>query len=293
MSILRSCTSALAAALEGAAPLWSADLFQFTLADGATNFYWSAWDGANGIVYDGNTYVSQNPWLTRSKWGVANTMQVPSLDVYLRAGNGEFNGAAQIKEQLHNGLFDGASMLLSRAYMTSPGDTSALGAIALFGGVVGSIAITGSKITLTCKGKNNLLDQYAPRNVYQIGCSHNFCDANCTLDAASFTAGYTVGSGASAIFIPWNGTAPSNSALYANGQITFTSGACSGQTRTIMNGNSSGLNLAYPLYEVPSTGDSFEAIQGCDKTLATCQNVYDNLQHRRAYDFVPPPDTMY
>ena len=60
-----------------------------------------------------------------------------------------------------------------------------------------------------------------------------------------------------------------------------------------MNGDSAGLNLAYPLYEVPSAGDAFTAQQGCDKTLATCKTVYNNLQHRRAYDFVPPPDTVF
>ena len=291
MSLLRSASSALIVALEGGVPLWSADLFQFTLIDGMTTFYWAAFD--SDVEYEGTDYVSQNPWLTRSKWSLSNTMQVPSLDVYLRALNAGFNGGAQIKQQLHNGLFDGATILLSRAYMATPGSTAALGAIALFGGVVAGINITGAKVTLTCKGKNNLLDQYAPRNVYQIGCNHNFCDANCTLIAATYTAAYEVGSGATNIFIPWNGTAPSNYALYANGAITFTSGPCSGQSRTIMNGNAEGLNLAYPLYEVPNAGDGFAALQGCDKTLATCKNTYRNLQHRRAFDFVPPPDTTF
>lgn len=292
MSLLRPCSAALASALDGGVRLWSADLFHFALIDGVTNFYWSAWDG-QGVDYQGNFYVSQNPWLTRSKWGLSNTMQVPSLEVYLRALNAEFNGGAQIKQQLHNGLFDGATMVLSRAYMTAPGSTAALGAVALFGGVVAGITITGTKVTLTCKGKNNLLDQYAPRNVYQIGCLHNFCDVNCTLNAAEFTAGYNVGSGATSIFIPWSGNAPGNYALYGNGAITFANGAASGQSRTIMSGTEDGLNLAYPLYEVPAAGDSFTAQQGCDKTYATCQNVYDNLQHRRAFDFVPPPDTTY
>lgn len=291
MSILRPATSALITALESGVRLWSADLFQFTLV-GGPNFYWSSWDGAGGIVYGSETYASQAPWLTRSKWGLTNTMEVPSLEIILRAGNGEFNGAAQIKQQIHNGLFDGASVLLSRAYMTTPGSTTALGAIALFGGVVAGINIAGAKVTITAKGKNNLLDQFAPRNVYQIGCSHNFCDANCTLNAASYTSGYTVGSDATAAFIPWSGAAPPNAALYANGVIVFTSGACAGQSRTIMNGDSAGLNLAYPLYEVPSAGDAFTAQQGCDKTLVTCRDTYSNLQHRRAFDFVPPPDTV-
>ena len=292
MSILRPASPGLITALEGGVPLWSADLFQFTTIEGV-NFYWSSWDGADGIAYDGQIYVSQAPWLTRSKWGLTNTMEVPSLEIILRAGNGAFGGAAQIKTQIHNGLFDGASVLLSRAFMTTPGSTTALGAIPLFGGVVAGINIAGAKVTITAKGKNNLLDQFAPRNVYQIGCSHNFCDVNCTLNAASFTTGYTAGTGASAVFIPWAGTAPTNAALYANGVIVFTSGICAGQSRTIMNGDSAGLNLAYPLYEVPGAGDAFTAQQGCDKTLATCKNIYNNLQHRRAYDFVPPPDTTF
>jgi uncharacterized phage protein (TIGR02218 family) len=292
MSILRPASPALITALEGGVPLWCADLFQFTTIEG-TNFTWSSWDGADGIAYDGQTYVSQAPWLTRSKWGLTNTMEVPSLEIILRAGNSAFGGAAQIKTQIHNGLFDGASVLLSRAFMTTPGSTTALGAIPLFGGMVADINIAGAKVTITAKGKNNLLDQFAPRNVYQVGCSHNFCDANCTLNAASFTTGYTVGASPSAAFIPWSGAAPANAALYANGVIVFTSGLCAGQSRTIMNGDTSGLNLAYPLYKVPSAGDSFTAQQGCDKTLATCKTVYNNLQHRRAYDFVPPPDTTY
>jgi uncharacterized phage protein (TIGR02218 family) len=292
MSILRPASPALIAALEGGVPLWCADLFQFTTIEGV-NFYWSSWDGADGIAYDGQTYVSQAPWLTRSKWGLTNTMEVPSLEIILRAGNAAFGGATQLKAQIHNGLFDGASVLLSRAFMTTPGSTAALGAIPLFGGVVAGINIAGAKVTITAKGKNNLLDQNAPRNVYQIGCSHNFCDTNCTLNATSFTTGYTVGTGASAAFIPWSGTAPADAALYANGVIVFTSGVCAGQSRTIMNGDAAGLNLAYPLYEVPSAGDAFTAQQGCDKTLSTCKNIYNNLQHRRAYDFVPPPDTTF
>jgi uncharacterized phage protein (TIGR02218 family) len=293
MSILRPCSPALAAALAGGAPLWAADLFQFTLIDGVTNFYWSSWDGGAGIAWNGNTYVSQSPWLTRSKWSLTNTMEVPSLEIVLRAGDGGFAGGAQIKQQIHNGLFDGAGVFLSRAYMTAPGSTAALGALPLFGGVVAEITIAGARVTIAAKGKNNLLDQYAPRNVYQAGCSHNFCDVNCTLNAATFTTGYAVGAGATAAFVPWSGAAPANAALYANGQIRFTSGPCSGQSRTIMNGNGAGLNLAYPLYEMPNAGDSFTALQGCDKTLATCRTVYNNLQHRRAFDFVPPPDTTY
>lgn len=301
MSILRSASPALIAFLEALPPGWKggADLFQLTLQGGATNYCWTSWD--SDLVYDGQIYVSKAPWLTRSKWNLANTMEVPSLDIYLDARATAFGSGTQIQQQIHDGLLDGAAFLLSRAYMESPGNTTALGAIALFGGVVGQTVVTGNKVTITAKGKNNLLDQMAPRRVYQTSCNHAFCDAGCTLSASAFTAGYTVGGGATTTFIPWNGTAPGNPQNYTYGVVTFTSGVCDGTQASIALGTGEGLFLAYPLDAVPAAGDSFSAFQGCDKTYnggtsgpstQSC-TARGNTQHYDGFDFVPPPDTSY
>ncbi len=290
-ALLRAASSALQAALAANAVRAQADLFTFTLL-GGTVLTWTSWD--QDLAIGGVTYSSKAPWLERTSWNVANTMEVPSLTVFLRAFNTGFGGGANIKTQVHNGLFDGAAFLLTRAFMTDP--PAVLDTLALFGGEVAGVNLTGATATLTCKGKTNLLDKFAPRNLYQIGCNHGFCDPGCTLSRATFTASFAVGSGATSAFLPW-ATAPGTPGVYQHGQVTMTGGAASGQTRTIAAASSAGLSLAYPLYETPAAGDAFTAFQGCDKTFASGsgQSCTDhaNTQHYRGYEFVPPPNSAY
>jgi uncharacterized phage protein (TIGR02218 family) len=182
--------------------------------------------------------------------------------------------------------------------MTTPGDTTAPGGIALFGGVVAQCVVTDVRTTISIRGLNNLLEQMAPRRVYQTTCNHAFCDANCTLSAAAFTTGFTVGAGTpTTTFIPWSGSGPANPQVYNNGVISFTDGACDGEQMEIAIGTPEGLFLAYPLYAVPAPGDSFTAFAGCDKTFASGsgQSCTDrsNTQHYDGFDFVPNPDTSY
>ena len=291
---LRDCPAPLALALQGDVELWSADLFKFTLVDGVTTFYWCAWP--TDLVVSGQTYSSRAPWLKRSKWNVTNTMAVPSLTVDLMALNDAFNGGASIKQQIHNGVFDGASFLLSRAFMPTPNDTSSLGAIDLFGGDTAGIDLIGTTATITIKGKVNKLDQFVPRNIFQIGCNHAFCNPGCTLNRVTYTASYTVGASPTSTFIPW-ASAPASPGKYALGTIAFTSGPDSAQRRTITAADSSGLTLAYPLYSTPAPGDAFTAFEGCDKTFnsGSGQSCTDraNTQHYRGYEFIPPPNSSF
>ncbi len=293
-ALLRSCSPALADALAGGVELWAADLFTFTLADGVTQFNWTSWD--TDLVADAVTYSSRRPWVECSGWSVVNTMEVPTSTVTLTATNDGFNGGASIKAQIHNGLFDGASVLISEAFMTTPGDTSALGLLPVFGGKVGAIDLIGTQAVLTCKGKVNDLDQYVPRNLFQVGCNHAFCDVGCTLNRAAFTASFTVGASPTPIFIPW-AAAPGSPVAFNAGTLAMTSGAAAGSRRTILSSNSSGLTLAYPLYTVPAPGDSFSAFAGCDKTFdsGSGQSCTDrsNTQNYRGFEFVPPPNSAF
>jgi uncharacterized phage protein (TIGR02218 family) len=294
----RPCSGALALALpSGGMELSRADLFTFTLSDGVTVCNWTSW--RQDLVVGGVTYSSRAPWIGRGKWNVTNTMAVPSLEVKTLACNDGFAGGANFKTQVHNGLFDGAAFVLQSVFMPAPGDVTTLGAVTLFTGVVAGIELDGTTATITCKGKNNLLDQYAPRNVYQIGCIDAFCDAGCTLNRASFTASYAVGTSPAPTrsFLPW-ASAPSTPGVYLSGTVTMTSGAASGQKRTIAKADSTGLTLAYPLYEVPAPGDAFTAFQGCDKTFNGSGSVqsctsYSNTQNYRGFPFVPPPNSAY
>jgi uncharacterized phage protein (TIGR02218 family) len=219
-------------------------------------------------------------------------MTVPTMDISLLSLNADFEGGGNLKLQVHNGLFDMASFTLRRAYMTTPDDATTLGSVELFGGVIGSINLDGGKAVMTAKGRNNLLAQPVPRNVYQLGCLRSFCDVNCTLLRASFTSAKVVGPAPTRTFIPWNGAPPGNAALYKYGTVTFTSGLNAGQKRNIGIADSTGLTLMYPTYYTPVAGDLYTAFEGCDKTNVRC-NSLANEDHFRAYPFVPPPDAAY
>lgn len=295
MPLLRPCSPALALALNAGLPMNIADLFIFTLLDG-TILRFCAWD--YDLTIGGDVYSSAKPWLTRSKWNVTNTMQVPSLTVFIRAQNDDFNGGTNIKKQAGDGLFDGAQFLLSRLYIPAPipitgPDTTTYGTIDLFGGNTAGLDIIGTKITLSIKGMSNLLDQYAPRNIYQVGCNHAFCDLGCTLNRATFTASYTMGATPTDIFVPWSGAAPGNYLNYTQGTLAATGGPASGQRRTVVLATTSGLTLAYPFSDTPLTGDAFTAFEGCDKTFnsGTGQSCTDraNTDNYDGYEFVPPP----
>jgi uncharacterized phage protein (TIGR02218 family) len=289
-------TTALAVALASGVELFEGDIFTLTLQDGVTTFNCTSWPV--DLTVDGVVYSAANPWLEVKSWNVANTMEVPEMVVLARATNVPFNGGANLKTQIHNGVLDRASITYSAVYMETPGATTTLGVVEIFGGIIADIALTGVTATINVRGKTDLLDQMAPRNLYQVPCNHAFCDAGCTLNIASYTAGYTVGaSGVTRSFIPWAGTPPTNAALYTNGAITFTSGAASGLTRSIASANSSGITLNYPLYETPASGDAFTANQGCDWSFdsgsgQSCTD-YGNEQHWRGFDQVPSPNSAY
>lgn len=296
-AILRAVAPALASALTSGAQLWRAAIFAFTLADGTTVLRFTSWD--SDLVIGGETYSSRKPWVEHSDWDVSNTMEIPQMTVTLRALNDAFRGGAQIKQQIHNGLFDGAFVDVSWVFMSAPGAAFALDTVPMFGGVCAGIDITGTTATIQARGKNNLLDQNAPRNLYQISCLHAFCDAGCALSRATFTATNTVGSGSggpTASFVPW-GSVPGSPTVYQNGFMVMTSGVASGSRRSIAVADSAGLTLAYPFYNTPAHGDAFSVVQGCDKTFnsgsgQSCTD-YSNTQHYKGYEFIPSPTSAY
>ena len=290
--ILRACSPALALALQGGVKLYSADAFQITLVDGTTKYYWTTW--TQNLLFNGQTYASRKPWIKRSKWSVVNTMTVATMDLSVVANNEAFAGGAQIKTQMHNGLFDGASVLLTRVFMLDPGDTTALGGIDLFGGDVGAIDIAGLQSVMKVKSKINRLDMQSPRNFFKVGCLHGFCDPGCTLSRASFTTSHTIGTSPAPtrFFIPWD-SAPGDPTVFIGGTIAFTTGANAGSRRNIAECDASGITFVYPLNYDPMIGDGFTAFQGCDKTFNSGSSqsctAYSNTQHYRGFEFTPPP----
>jgi Uncharacterized conserved protein (DUF2163)/Phage conserved hypothetical protein BR0599 len=98
-------------------------------------------------------------------------------------------------------------------------------------------------------------------------------------------------------FPPYQGPPPPylpTSGWFALGQIIFTSGACKGLTRLI-SGHASGtgggvLTVLPPLPVAPAAGDTFSALPGDDRTIASCGGKFNNLAMFGGTPYVPLPE---
>lgn len=298
--ILRACGTALATALQGGVTLFKADLFTINVQSGAV-YRWCTWDW--DLRVGGNVFTGKNPFLSRGKLSLTNTMQVATLPVYVDdQSTTPFLGGSSpsLRVLAHNGYFDGGTMFLQRVYMpdSKTGDTTTYGTIDLFSGDIGKITpMSGARIAFDVRAKNSRLDVMAPRNVYQPGCLHTFCDPGCTLSAATFTQSFAVAVSSSTtqtvIALTPNPSSGPPAFQLQDGTLTMTSGATAGQVRNIISGTTfpGFAVLATPLSVVPVAGDTLTIFQGCNKTLPTCANIFSNAVNFRGFPFIPPPNT--
>ncbi len=266
------------------APLVMADCFTFTLLSGLILTYTNAdvpvqLNGftflANSVLVDGLQYKSQvgldvdQQKLTISARPTDNVQGVPFL------------------QALRNGVFDGCEIKRERAFLSSWQTASApIGSVILFMGRLGTIDNVGrTTAQVTVNSDLVLLDLNMPRNIYQPACLHVLYDSGCSLVKNAFGADGTVGAGSTNTIINWSGA----SSVYAQGSITFSSGANAGKTATVKTTGAGTLILAYPLVNAPTAADAFTIYQGCDHTLATCKAKFNNLANFRGFPFVPPP----
>jgi hypothetical protein len=291
---MRDANPTLVAFLASRRPFFVADLFTFELANG-TVYTWTSFD--QNLRAGPYVYSSMGPQLSRTKWGIKNTVDVPSMEIRIFSTGFDLPDGTNLKLLAHNGLFDYSTITLSRLFMPTLGDTS-LGPVDIFTGNAAEIKIDALSITLTVKGANVMLAQYMPRNMYTLSCIHTLYDEGCAPNPgqpgggparSAYTVENQVGADPSVSVIPWGGTVPATPGNFTNGYIVFTSGAANAQRRTIKLGSSSGLQLVYPLYETPAEGDTFTVTYGClrNRGPGGC-SFFNNLQHYRGFPYVPP-----
>ena len=289
---MRQISPAAQAFLLTNAPCFPADLFTLTLIGGTPVYRWTSTDVS--VTYGGNTWLAQSPNLARSSISVRNTVEVPELKVILSALDDDFVGGSNIKQLIHEGALDGARLKLERLVMPTPGNTSLGPPTVMFDGRVGQVQITATGAVIQVKGDVVVMNQYAPRNIFQASCQWAFCDAGCTLNAATYTWNFTVsGTGSTISFVTWE-FAPTNPSMFVYGKLTMTSGVNAGQVRNVRAWDATGLFVSYPFFNVPQAGDTWSALMGCNKLFGPASGQacadYGNTQHFRGFPYVPGPE---
>ncbi len=268
------------------APVIMADCYTLTLRTGAVLAYTNA---DVPVVMNGATFLANSILIDGLQYKCSVGLDVDKQKISILARQTDTIGGIQFLIAIRNGVLDGCEIQRDRAFLTAWG-TTPVGSVTLFKGRVSTVDSVGrTTAEVTVASDLVLLDVEMPRNLYQPSCNHVLFDSGCGLIKNAFGASGAVGTGATALLVPWS----ASSAIYAQGTITFTSGANTGVTANVKSATGAALTLSYPLPNVPALGDGFTAYQGCDHTLGTCSAKFNNAASFRGFPFVPVPETAF
>ena len=282
---MKAASPALIALLASGDQFIMADLYTITLVGGSVLRYSAA---PTALTLNGNNFIL-GPKFERSKTKAVIGTQVDELDVRIYPEPTDLIGSVSFLEAAWQGQLDGALLQLERAFMPSYGDTSP-GTVVLFAGRISDIECTRTGVEIKCRSHLELLNIQMPRRLWQSSCTHTFGDAMCQFDRSSMQATFSAGAGSTQAQIATSvNPIPAN--LYMQGTIVGVTGANTGASRTVANMGGGWIYVKLAFLSPVMTGDQFQLLPGCDRTLATCQNVFNNAGHFGGFPYIPTPET--
>jgi uncharacterized phage protein (TIGR02218 family) len=285
---MKPASTALAALLAASEQFIMADLYTFTLAGAMTGGSVLRYSAApTAISANGHTFML-GPKFERSKIKVVIGTQVDELEVRVYPEPTDLIGALPFLEAAWQGQLDGALLQLDRAFMPAYGDTTP-GTVVLFSGRISDIDCSRTGIDIKCRSHLELLNIQMPRRLWQASCTHVFGGPMCQFDRASIALTFSADTASTQTVIT---NAPSSVTPFTLGTITGVTGANAGYSRTIaafVSGGTVAVKLAFLFPVVP--GDQFQLLPGCDRTTATCTNVFNNAANFGGFPYIPTPET--
>ena len=121
-------------------------------------------------------------------------------------------------------------------------------------------------------------------------CTHNFGDAMCRFDRSRMEATFSAGPGSSEAQIATS-LSPTPPNLYIQGTVIGVTGANAGASRTVANMAAGSIYVRLAFLSPILAGDQFQLLPGCDRTLSTCKDVFNNVIHFGGFPHIPTPET--
>lgn len=295
---MKTISAALTALFDTREFNW-ATLFNFSLIDGTQLYYCS---GDTDVSFNGITWSaggSIGPYFDKkgtkavAHWKIGE--EVDTLVFDIDPSSSQIEGAPFL-QAVKNGVFDGAELLMHRAYWPSQGWFTPIiptGVIQnIFVGRMAEIDATRTLATYNINSHLELLNQNMPVELYQSGCVNTLYGPACTLNQVNFAVNGTVLAGSAANNILANLSQATD--YFSLGKMLFTSGANEGIWRGVKqytNGSPSSITFSSPFEAAPAAGDTFTIYAGCDKQQATCTTKFNNLVNFRGFPYVPDAST--
>lgn len=290
---MKTISGAFMTMLQTSAQLVMADLYTITLASGTVLRYTSA---QQSIVYGGNTYTAayldNAPSFKRGQTKVSIGLNADDLEIDIL-----FDAQTRILNQLPAsfaaaGGFDGAIVKVDKALAPDWTNPTVNGVVNLFTGIVAEAKCDAQRVSLTVNSMLRVLNVAFPRNYFTPQDNNAAFDAASGLSPATYAVNGTVSGTPTTTAFNSNCTQASD--YFALGYVVWNTGANAGLKSLVKaySQTSGAFTLVYPLPVAPSSGDTFTAYPGYDRTLATCIAKFNNKANFRGFPFVPTPETL-
>jgi len=295
-ALWETSTGALASLLDSRQPLEMTDLHTVTLA-GGTVFRWS---GHDVPLSDGTNTWILGPGIKRSRVRFAVGVDVDSMQITLTDNAETTIGGLPLLQFIRAGGLVGAQWQVDRAFGAF-GDSQPRGALLWFAGrVAGVRRIDRYAADLTVKSDLQLLDVSVPRDVYQTGCLNTLYDASCGASRSAFLVTGSASGATNSARTTFAASGLAQAAGYFDlGVIVMTSGAASGQQRTVKLHTTGSITVIRPWTASIAPGDTFSIWPGCNKSPSDangCPKFFStpNVKlHYRGHPYIPKPETVF
>ena len=262
-----------------------ADLFAITLPTGTviyvTEGQWDitvpsgtpGWTGAT-TTFLATTYGRWTRGPITSEAGFSLNANSMSLTCVPQQGTAYPGSSVGLLFGAFNGLFDVSKVSVFTAYMPLSGYGNVSNGIEtkFFGFIEKITKINRTIVEFECQDPLYLLNEKVPKRLIQSSCPWSFCDANCTLSAATYTQTFTAKTGSTqTTLIPVTAFTQATG-YFTQGVVTCTLGPNIGLSQTVKLHDATGhLNVNVPWLLPVAAGNTFSVIAGCDKSATACK----------------------
>lgn len=185
---------------------------------------------------------------------------------------GALSAASLNDADLAAGLFDNAAIEIWRVNWADPTQR-----VLMRSGVLGEVKRGRSAFEAEVRGLTHVLNQPMGR-VFAAGCDANLGDGRCGVAVAPVAG--TVAAVIDARRFSASGLGSFAAGWFAQGKLSFTSGANQGRAmevkRHALSGSSAALELWQAMSEPIAVGDGFTITPGCDHSFQTCKTKFAN-----------------
>ncbi len=245
-------------------------------------------DHDRDLSFGGVTYEAL-AGITASSINQTDALNVDTADI---SGGMKLTSDHLNEADLAAGLYDNARLTLYLVDWTDVSDRDVI-----FAGSVGEVSRGRTEFKAEMRGLSHALNQERGR-IYQRSCDADLGDSRCTVDLTSPTykgSGVVDGVATNHTFSA-SGLGSYQDGWFTGGKVTWVTGGNAGAIMEIKFHVNNGAEVSFELWETMPfdivVGDTFSVTAGCDKSLATCRDRFNNVPNFRGFPYIPGNDAV-